>query len=116
MSEDKRLFHITSSEEWAQARAQGSYVPQDYAREGFIHCSFIGQYLKVANIRFVGRGDLVLLEIDRARLGCEVIEENLEGGQELFPHIYGALEIAAVTAVHKFPCNQDGCFSEVPGL
>jgi uncharacterized protein (DUF952 family) len=58
---------------------------------------------------------LVLLEIDRAKLRCNVIDENLEGGTELFPHIYGAVPMSAVIRVHDFPCDAAGRFT-VPML
>lgn len=45
-----------------------------------------------------------------AKLTCDVIEENLENGNELFPHIYGPLPMAAVARMHSFPCRHDGGF------
>jgi uncharacterized protein (DUF952 family) len=50
-------------------------------------------------------------------LSCEVIDENLEGGAELFPHIYGRLPMSAIVGTHDFPCRNDGRFelpSDVP--
>ena len=81
------------------------YEPAAFGREGFIHCSYAHQVAGVANRIFKGRQDLVLLEIDPARLDCTVVDENLEGGSELFPHIYGRLQMSAVIAVRAFPCN-----------
>jgi uncharacterized protein (DUF952 family) len=40
------------------------------------------------------------------------VDENLEGGTELFPHIYGRLKMSAVKKVHAFPCDEAGGFSE----
>ena len=106
----KPLFHITSAAELAKARRTGEYRPGGFAREGFIHCSQQSQVAAVADRLFHGRTDLVLLEIDPAKLTCEVVEENLDGGTELFPHIYGPLPMTAVACIHSFPCGQDGCF------
>ena len=64
-----------------------------------------------ANRIFRGRKDLVLLEIDPLQLACPVVDENLEGGSELYPHIYGPLSLPAVLAVHAFPPDADGAFS-----
>ena len=45
-------------------------------------------------------GELVLLEIDPAQIGEELrVESAFEAGI-MFPHIYGPLPTAAVTAVH----------------
>jgi uncharacterized protein (DUF952 family) len=109
------IYHITSSDEVATAAQTGSYVPGAFADEGFIHCSYAHQIRSVANRRFIGRSDLALLEIDRSRLSCDVLDENLEGGTDLFPHIYGRLPMAAVVRVHPFPCSADGRF-ELPRL
>ena len=106
-----RLYHITSAGEARAAAKTGVYEPTAFGREGFIHCSYAHQVAAVANRIFKGRQDLVLLEIDPAKLTCKVVEENLEGGVELFPHVYGRLEMSAVTAVREFECNRDGVFS-----
>ena len=108
------LFHITSAEEARDAIRAGIYAPRAFEAEGFIHCSYARQVCEVANRIFSGRSDLVLLEIDRSKLACEVIDENLEGGAQLFPHIYGRLPVGAVVKTHRFPCGVDGRF-ELPG-
>ena len=54
---------------------------------------------------------LVLLEIDTRRVGAEIRYENCEGGQEDFPHIYGALELGAVVRVAAFEPGEDGSFA-----
>jgi uncharacterized protein (DUF952 family) len=108
------LFHITSAEEARDAIRAGIYAPGAFEVEGFIHCSYARQVCDIANRLFSGRSDLVLLEIDRTKLTCDVIDENLEGGTQLFPHIYGRLPAGAVVKTHRFPCGADGRF-ELPG-
>jgi uncharacterized protein (DUF952 family) len=107
---DTRLFHITTRAEAETAAVSGVYTPGAFAREGFIHCSYATQVAGTANRLFRGRDDLVLLEIDRAALMCVVVDENLEGGAVLFPHVYGVVPMSAVVAVHSFPCGADGSF------
>jgi uncharacterized protein (DUF952 family) len=93
------IFHITSEQAWADAKTRGSYTADSLASEGFIHCSGAHQVAWVANQRFRGRSDLVLLHIDPARLEAPVRYENLEGGRELFPHVYGPVPVSAVVDV-----------------
>jgi uncharacterized protein (DUF952 family) len=100
-----RLYHITSQEEALKGAQAGEYIPAAFEREGFIHCSFAHQVLATLDRIFHGRTDLVLLEIDPALLGCKVVEENLEGGAELFPHVYGRLLMSAVVKVHFLPID-----------
>jgi uncharacterized protein (DUF952 family) len=109
------LYHITS-EAAAKAFERGSYKPELFDREGFIHCSYAHQVVAVANRIFKGRTDLVLLQIDPSRLKARIVEENLEGGTELFPHVYGELERSAVTRVIRFPCDGTGRFQFPEGV
>ncbi len=105
------IYHITTKTEADAAVSSGEYTPQTFADEGFIHCSYAGQVQGVANRYYRGQDELVLLEIDPAMLTCDVIDENLLGGDELFPHVYGRLPMASVTAITDYPCNEDGSFS-----
>ena len=105
------LLHITTATAWARAQAVGSYTADSLDTEGFIHCSEPQQVVWVANTRFRGRHDLVLLHIDASRLDAAVRYENLEGGKELFPHVYGEIPVAAVIDVTPFTPSADGTFS-----
>lgn len=109
------ILHITNPRAWADARDRGVYETDSLATEGFIHCSTHDQVLWVANQRFQGRHDLVLLHIDETRLTAPVQYENLEGGDRLFPHVYGPLNVDAVAAAISLEPRPDGCFDENPG-
>ena len=104
------IFHITTMAEASEAAKSGEYAPRAFEREGFIHCSYAHQVCNVANRRFKGQTDLVLFEIDPARVPHRIIDENLEGGTELFPHIYGRLPMSTVMQTHAFLCNDAGEF------
>jgi uncharacterized protein (DUF952 family) len=104
------LFHITSRSEWEAAKKAGEYRPRDFASDGFVHCSYAEQVIRTANKFYRGVQGLVLLEIDPSKLTCRIVDENLEGGSELFPHVYGPLPTQAVTAVHDFPIGNEGNF------
>jgi uncharacterized protein (DUF952 family) len=93
------LFHITSEAAWKGALQTGEYTADSLTTEGFIHCSETHQVAWVANQRFRGRQDLVLLRIEPARLHARVVHENLEGGEQLFPHVYGTIPVGAVVEV-----------------
>ncbi|MDJ0865402.1 MAG: DUF952 domain-containing protein [Myxococcota bacterium] len=105
------LLHIAARSDWEAARAAGRYEADSLASEGFIHCSTAAQVVRVADERFAGRRDLVLLCIDPARTGAPLRWENCEGGDEDFPHLYGALPTAAVVAALPFAAGPDGRFA-----
>lgn len=107
------MYHLAVAVEWEAAVESGT----DYRRStlgasldevGFIHCSFAGQVQRIADLVYRDRADVLLLTIDRSRLDAEVRVENLEGGEDLFPHIYGPLPIAAVSLVESVPLDPDG--------
>ena len=93
------IVHITTPDAWADAIATGAYTADSLATEGFIHCSEERQVAWVLQKHFSGRTGLLLLHIDPTRLDAEVKYENLEGGTELFPHVYGAIPVSAVVEV-----------------
>lgn len=109
------IYHIAAHADWKAAQAAGVYTVASLAQEGFIHCSTKVQVLGTAARFFAGRQDLVLLEIDPARLTAELRYE--EGEPEvLFPHIYGLLTLDAVIAAHTFAPGQDGAFRLPPDM
>jgi uncharacterized protein (DUF952 family) len=83
------------------AGQRGLYEADTLATEGFIHCSEPHQVVDTANVLFRGRPDLVLLVIDPTRLDAPLRYEASKRGT--FPHIYGPLNVSAVTAVLDFP-------------
>ncbi|MEP6569369.1 MAG: DUF952 domain-containing protein [Acidobacteriota bacterium] len=105
------IFHIARHEAWANREAVGSYYPEAFPIEGFIHCSTSKQVIKVADARLRGQSGFVLLFIDTDKVTAEIRYENLEGGQELFPHIYGELNTGAVVRVAGFEPSADGYFA-----
>jgi len=105
------IFHITKREAWNRAEAEGTYRTEMFPIEGFIHCSTREQVIQVANVRFRGQRELVLLSIDTDKVTAEIRYENLEGGEQMFPHVYGELNIDAVVEVTEFEPGADGYFS-----
>jgi uncharacterized protein (DUF952 family) len=119
------ILHIARRAEWDCARLRGSYRPSSFERDGFIHCSTLEQALATANRFFRGQRDLVLLHIDECKLIAPLRYESAAppaGSVEtapragLFPHLYGELNLDAVTEVLEFPCAADGSFELPAGL
>jgi uncharacterized protein (DUF952 family) len=115
-SDSTPLLHVLSASAWSEAQQQPEYRPPSLRDEGFVHCSLVDQIVGVANRFYRGQDDLVLLVLDPDRLGAEVVFEDLYGHGGEFPHLYGPLNVDAVTEVIPFPCNDDGSFSLPPAL
>lgn len=113
MSEVKRaarIFHIAHMSEWADALENGAYRTGSLADEGFIHFSTGRQLLRTAEKYYHGDQHVVLLVIDPLKLAAELRYEQIADGQE-FPHLYGELNLDAVTQVLPFSPESDGSFS-----
>ncbi len=106
-----KIYHIVSFDDWNAAQTKAEYKPRQFETEGFIHCSYVHQLSSVANRLFHGQNNLLLLVIDCSIINSNIIDENLEGGLELYPHLYGGLPLNAVAEVIPFSCNVDGSFS-----
>lgn len=110
------IFHICSDEEWQRARVAGRYTPEALPADGFVHCSDPGTVHLPANHLYASRTDLVLLQIDPARLKVPIrwepgVSEDPAG--PWFPHIYGSINLDAVVTVHPFRPNAGGRFTPV---
>ena len=95
------IYHIATLEDWNHAKKRGIYVSLSLAKEGFIHCSEENQIKGVLHRYFEISKDLVKLEIDTNKLVPELKYELSPTLNELFPHIYGPINLIAVTGVSK---------------
>ena len=106
------IYHIALSTDWKKAKDNTDfYQCESLQTEGFIHCSTREQIIPVANRFYKGMEGLILLKIDDDKVEAEIKYENLEGGDELFPHIYGTLNLDAVIMESEFTPEADGYFT-----
>jgi len=131
MTPDNHILHLASNDAWLAAVGPaglwrgktGVYHADSLSTQGFIHCSKPSQIVDVANTFYRGQSGLVLLVIDPARLEVECKWEPPAEPEptharvgDLFPHIYGPLNLDAVMEVIPFEPAADGTFSLPPEL
>jgi len=110
-----RIYKICSASAWREAERQGVYRGSaDDARDGFIHFSSASQVAQTAKKHFFGQQALFLIEVDADALGERLRWERSRNG-ELFPHLYGELDLGAVHAVLSLHARADGTH-DIPEL
>jgi uncharacterized protein (DUF952 family) len=102
------IYKIVREASWraVEALAQFDGAPVDLA-DGFIQFSTASQVRETAAKHFAGKGDLLLVTVDPDRFGDALKWEPSRGG-DLFPHLYGALQLADVLRVDALPLRDDG--------
>src|SRR5690349_14451842 len=97
------VYHLVLRSAWEEQPEQ-DYRAASLEHEGFIHCSYAAQVARSANRFYTDATDLLVLEIDTNMLVSPLRAEPAGSG-EVFPHIHGPLNRAAVVAVH--PLHRD---------
>lgn len=111
----RTIYKICPAPAWAEAESQGVYRGSaDDARDGFIHFSTDEQVAGTAAKHFAGQNDLLLIAVNADALGDALRDEPSRGG-ELFPHLYGPLDLGAVLSVQELRVESDGTLN-LPGL
>ncbi len=83
------------------------YLPKSLSQEGFIHFSNKEQLLQTAHRYFLDEKDLWVLAVDVDKLNAKLVYEDLLGRGEVFPHLYGPLNLSAVYAINKLKKEDD---------
>ena len=108
------ILHITTHSDWETAVSHPPYTTASLQSDGFIHCSTPAQAVYAANEHFKGQTGFKLLCIDEDLVTAKVVYEDCYETGLKFPHIYGPLNLDAVTAVLPFPPDADGRFTRLP--
>jgi uncharacterized protein (DUF952 family) len=105
-----RIYHIVLPDRWEEMAAADEYTADSLATEGFIHCSTADQVERSLNRFYAGVPEVRVLAIDPALLASRLEYEPSHG--ELFPHIYGPLNLDAVVSVETVTAGGGGRFGE----
>ena len=102
------IYKIVPASLWQKARDAGIFEGAAIdLTDGYIHFSTALQAKEPAARHFAGQTDLLLVAVDGEALGEALVYEPSRGG-DLFPHLYGALPLAAVLWEKPLPLGADG--------
>ena len=116
MTDDQPIFHMALPDDWVAAFGTGEYRMSTRGvtleQEGFIHCSTREQIEDTANRFYADLDQLVLLTIDPELVRSPIVwEPPAPEVDVLFPHIYGALPVAAVNLAAVWTRPPDSAWS-----
>eukprot|EP00882_Tetradesmus_deserticola_P007484 GHRQ01007883.1.p1 GENE.GHRQ01007883.1~~GHRQ01007883.1.p1 ORF type:complete len:137 (+),score=69.07 GHRQ01007883.1:309-719(+) len=121
------LYHLVQQDIWQQCKDTAqAYFPPTYEADGFIHLTKEPQLLLAVANQFYTQvpGTYLVLALDSTKLSSKVVFEAAAPvgnqkpmeGEQLFPHLYGTIDFAAVTAELPVERATDGTFLAIPGL
>jgi uncharacterized protein (DUF952 family) len=103
---------------WQSWPADTDYLPAEYAKDGFVHCTAGDDLMVSVANRFYQQipGDFMVLVIDTTRLASPLLWEAPQPGDTLaplFPHIYGPITAAAIVGTKTMQRAPDGTFLHI---
>jgi len=102
------IYHMCKRQDWQNAATSGFYQGSgDDLADGFLHFSTAQQVAESAARHRAGVADLLLICVDANDLGPALKWEPSRDDQ-LFPHLYGPLEVAKVISACELPLGEDG--------
>ena len=104
------FIYTATPGEWEEIQARKTFHDARFLKEGFIHCSYPEQTLRVLNKHYKQENTVVLLVIDPRKLAVPWKSEDLKNRGDKFPHVYGPINLSAVVASHDIPRGDDGTF------
>lgn len=104
------ILHCLKESSWNKVKMHQYYGKESIEACGFIHCSSVENFWRVAP-NFKGIEEpLVLLLIDFDKVESEIKWEDHDHCGREYPHIYGELNLNSVVEVLPFLKNEQGEF------
>lgn len=100
------IYHIVLPDVWEEFDSD-LYRAASLETEGFIHCSFLEQLDGVVGRYYKDEDEIVVLTIDPDQLMSRVVNEP-STNDEIYPHIYGPINRAAIVGVQKRRLSNNG--------
>ncbi len=95
-----KIYHIVTPEVWETFKDKYFYEAESLTIEGFIHCSFADQLDGVLQRYYKDAEKVLILTLDTEKLSSKLVNEA-STNNEIYPHIYGKINISAVVNVEE---------------
>ena len=102
-------YHLVAEPYYESTNASEAYTPEDFASDGFIHCTDGEENVIATANRYLEKDDRrwLVLVIDKEKVRAEIKYEN---PQRIYPHIYGPLNRDAIASTLPVKRAEDGAF------
>jgi len=102
------IYKICEQAVWRTAEAgEHFFGTEDDDRDGFIHFSTAAQLAETLAKHYAKKTDLVLVAVDAEALAMTLVWERSRG-DDMFPHLYAPLPLAAVKWARPLADEVDG--------
>lgn len=105
-------LHLIPEPVWESVKNDVTYVPEHFEQDGFVHCTDGEQNLLGVGNAFYRNDDrpYLVLVLDVDRLQSPV---RYDDPAQIYPHIYGPVNLDAVVEVRRVVRLADGSFSDI---
>lgn len=110
------ILHCMKKSTWDQRKDQAFWGAEELSADGFIHCSPVEYFWRIAPHFQKMTDALVLLVIDETKLTAQVRYEDGDGCGRLYPHVYGLINNDAIIDVLPYLKDSAGNFIKNPEL
>lgn len=108
------ILHCMKKSTWEERKHKQSWGKRNIEADGFIHCSTIEYFWRVApNFREI-TDEMVLICIDENKLTSKILFEDGDHCGRAYPHIYGPVNHDAVINVLPFLRDEQGNYLKNP--
>lgn len=103
------LYLLAAQADFEQALTDGYFSRDSLVDEGFIHASPLHQLTRVANKYYRNVVNPMAIQVETELVEPEVKWESAAG--DVYPHIYGKMNMSAVVSAQAIALNDDGQFA-----
>lgn len=108
------ILHCMKKSEWEECELNEYWGSEQINVYGFVHCSTVEYFWRIASNFSDVDEELVLVCIDENRLSSTVKYEDGDNCGRYYPHIYGLVNNSAVIAVLPFLRDEKGNYIKNP--
>ena len=112
--EGKPILHCMKESRWQQVKDQECWGQDSLEAFGFVHCSTVEYFWRVAPNFSDVTEPMVLVLFDEAKLTAEVKYEDGDDCGRTYPHVYGLVNREAVVGVLPFLRDENGAYRKNP--